>query len=167
MMSRIRMADLITPERIVPTLNAVDKHQVIHKLSCLAAAHTGSDEAAVRRAVLSREDLTTFGLGRGIAIPHAILGSICKPFGAFARLNRPIDFGAADGRPADLILLLLAPETDAGILLPALSCAARRLRDREVAKRLRAETSAEAAHLILTTDSWRGHDPHPERKRAA
>lgn len=167
MMSRIRMVDLITPERIVPTLNAVDKHQVIHKLSCVAVAQTGVDEEAVRRAVLSREDLTTFGLGRGIAIPHAIVGSICKPFGAFARLSRPVDFGAADGRPADLILLLLAPETDAGILLPALSCVARRLRDREVAKRLRAETSAEAAHLILTTDSWRGHDPHPDRKRAA
>jgi PTS system nitrogen regulatory IIA component len=161
------MADLITPDRIVPTLNAVDKHQVIHKLSCLAAAQTGAEEEAVRRAVLSREDLTTFGLGRGIAIPHAIVGSIRKPFGAFARLSRPIDFGAADGRPADLILLLLAPETDAGILLPALSCVARRLRDREIAKRLRAETSAEAAHLILTTDSWRGHDPHPERKRVA
>ena len=167
MMSRIQMADLITPERIIPTLNAADKHQVIHKLSRLIAAQTALNEELVRRAVLMREDLTTFGVGRGIAIPHAIAGNMCKPFGAFARLNRPVDFGAADGQLADLVLLLLAPETDAGSLLPALSCVARRLRDPEVARRLRAETNAETAHLILTTDFWRGHDPHPDWKRAA
>jgi len=44
---------------------------------------------------------------------------------------------------------------------------ATRLRDREVAKRLRAEASAEAAHAILTTDSWRGRDPQPDWKHAA
>jgi hypothetical protein len=41
------------------------------------------------------------------------------------------------------------------------------LRDREVAKRLRAENSAEAAHVILITDSWRGHDPQPDWKHTA
>ena len=112
-MSRIRMADLITPERIVPALNAADKHRVIDKLSRLAAAQAGVNEEHVRRAVLAREDLTTFGVGRGIAIPHALVDSLCKPLAAFARLRRPVDFGAADGRPADLVLLLLAPATEA------------------------------------------------------
>lgn len=166
-MSRIQMADLLTPERIVPMLKAADKQQVIEKLSSLAAAQTGLNEECVRRAVLSCEDLTTFGVGRGIAIPHGLVGGITGPVGAFARLKRPVDFGAADRRPADLVLLLLAPKTEAGILLPALSCVARRLRDREVTKHLRAVTSAEAAHVILTTDSWRGHDPHPDWKNAA
>lgn len=160
-MSRIRMADLITPERIIPALYAADKRQVIDKLSRRAAAHTGLNRELVRHAVLRHEDLTTFGVGRGIAIPHAVVAGIAKPIGVFARLKRPVDFGAADGRPADLVVLLLVPDTDAGLLLPALSCAARRLRDREVARRLRAQTGAEAAHAILTTDSWRGHDPHP------
>jgi PTS system nitrogen regulatory IIA component len=140
---------------------------VIEKLSCFAAARTGLDEELVRRALLMREDLTTFGVGRGIAIPHATVPGISEPLGAFARLKRPVDFGAADGRVADLVLLILAPEKDPGILLRALSCVARRLRDREVAKRLRAETNTEAAHVILITDSWRGHDPHPDWKHTA
>ncbi|MBX9847429.1 MAG: PTS sugar transporter subunit IIA [Xanthobacteraceae bacterium] len=161
------MAELITPDRILPVLNAADKDRAIDKLCRFAAARAGLDGELVRRAVLAREDLTTFGVGRGIAIPHGTVPGMSKPLGALARLKRPVDFGAADGRAADLVFLLLAPESDASILLRALSCVARRLRDREVVKRLRAETGAEAAHVILTSDSWRGHDPHPDRKHAA
>lgn len=166
-MLRIRMTDLITSERIIPTLRAADKRQVIEKLSRLVARDIGLNKELVRRAVLACEDLTTFGVGRGIAIPHAVVAGIAEPIGAFARSQRPIDFGAADGRPADLIFLLLAPDTNPGLLLPALSCVARRLRDREVTRRLRAEASAEAVHAILMSDSWRGEDPHRDRKNAA
>jgi nitrogen PTS system EIIA component len=166
-MSRIQMADLITPKRIIPTLHAIDKHQVIEKLSRIAAAQTGLNKELVRRAVLSREDLTTFAVGNGIAIPHAVVPGIAKPIGVFARLEQSVDFGAADRRLADLVVLLLVPQTDAGLLLPALSCVARQLRNREIAKHLRAQITAEAAHAILETDSWRGHDPHPDRKGAA
>lgn len=158
-MSRIEMADLITPDRIILTLHAANKHQVVTKLSQLAAAQNGLNEEFLCQAVLNREGLTTFGVGRGIAMPHAIVRGVAEPAGIFARLKQPVDFGAADGRPADLVFLLVVPETDPGILLPALSCVARRLRDREVATRLRVATRAEEAHVVLTTDSWRGHDP--------
>jgi nitrogen PTS system EIIA component len=130
-MSRVRMADLITPERIIPTLHAADTRQVMEKLSCLVAAQTILNKELVRGAVQSREDLTTFAVGRGIAIPHAVVEGIATPIGVFARLEPPVDFGAADGRLADLLVLLLIPETDAGLLLPVLSCVARRLRDPE------------------------------------
>jgi PTS system nitrogen regulatory IIA component len=166
-MSLIRMADLITPDRIVPIMHARDKQQAVVKLSRLAATKIWLSEDAVREAVLTRDDLTTFAVGRGIAIPHAIVAGIGEPVGAFARLRRPVDFGASDGRHADLVFLLLAPETHAGVLLRALSCVARRLRDREVAKRLRAETKPDAAHVILTADSWRQDNPDSDRRRAA
>lgn len=165
--SRICMAELIAPERIIPTLFGSNKHKVIEKLSWFAAAHASLDKKLVQQAVIAREDLTTFGVGRGVAIPHAAVPGISKPFGAFARLKDPVDFGAADGRLADLVFLLLTPEDEPGTLLPALSCVARRLRDREVASRLRAETSAEVSHVLLTSDSWREHDPDPDWKRAA
>lgn len=166
-MLRIRLADLIMPERIIPRLHAADKHQVIEKLSRLAAAHGGMNKDLVWRAVLNHEDLTTFGVGRGIAIPHAVVAGIEEPIGVFTRLETSVDFDAVDGRAADLVVLLLAPEANAAILLPALSCVARRLRDREVAKHLRSQTSAETAHVILTTDSWRRHGPHSDWRHAA
>ena len=166
-MSRIRMTNLITPERIIPRLHAADKLQVIEKLSRFAAAHARLNQDLVQCAVLTRGDLTTFSVGRGIAIPHAVVTGIAEPIGVFALLETPVDFDAADGRAIDLVLLLLAPEADAGILLPALSRVARRLRDREVATHLRAQTSAEIAHVILTTDSWRGPGAHSDWRHAA
>jgi PTS system nitrogen regulatory IIA component len=167
MSSRIQMADLITPERIIPALNVAYKHQVIERLSRVAASQTGLNKELVRRAVLDQGDLTTFAVGRGIAIPHAVVAGIANPIGVFARLERPVDFGAADARPADLIVLLLVPETKVELLLAALSCVARRLRDREVAEHLRAHTTAAAAHVILAMDLWRGYDAHPNSKHAA
>jgi nitrogen PTS system EIIA component len=103
-------------------------------------------------------DLTSFGLGRGLAIPHASVTGLPKALGAFAQLETPVDFGAADGQPADLVLLILAPEGKDSMLLRALSCVARRLRDREVAAKLRSADTAEAVHMILTTDSWHGRE---------
>ena len=166
-MSRIRMADLITPERIIPRLHAANKLQVIEKLSRFASAHAMLNKDLVGRAVLGRGNLTNFGVGRGIAIPHAVVAGIAEPVGVFARLETPVHFDAADGRDVDLVLLLLAPAADAAILLPALSHVARRLRDREVAKHLRAQTSAETAHVILTTDSWRRPGEHLDWRHAA
>ena len=166
-MSPIRMADLVTLDRIVPALYAGNKLQVIEKLSFIVATRSGVDYELVRRRVQEREDLTTFGIGRGIALPHPTVPGLSEPIGAFARLKQPVDFGAADGRLADLVLLLLAPEEDLGILLRALSCVARRLRNPDVINLLRAENSSEAAHVILTTDSWRGNDPASHWKRVA
>lgn len=166
-MSSIRMVDLITPDRVIPTFHAGNKLQVIEKLSCIAAKKSGLDHELVRRRILEREDLTTFGIGRGIALPHAIVPGISKPIGVFARLKEPVSFGAADGRPADLVLLLLAPDKDPAILLRALSCVARRFRNRDVVALLRAENTLEAAHVILTTDFWRGSDPPPDSRHAA
>jgi PTS system nitrogen regulatory IIA component len=159
MTSPIRLADLVTADRIIPAMYAGNKLEVLEKLSRFAAMKIRVDAELIRRKVLERDDLTTFGIGRGIALPHAAVPDISQPIGIFARLKRPIDFGAADRRRADLVLLLLVPDKDPGMLLRVLSCAARRLRDREVVMRLRAENSAEAAHVILTTDCWRENNP--------
>lgn len=166
-MSLIRMVDLVSADRVVPALYAANKLQVIEKLSCIAARRSGVEYESVRRRVLEREDLTTFGIGRGIALPHATVPGLSEPIGVFARLKQPVDFGAADGRLADLALLLLAPEEDLGVLLRALSCVARRLRNRDVVNLLRAENTSEATHVILTTDYWRGNDQPPDAKRVA
>jgi nitrogen PTS system EIIA component len=166
-MSVLTLADLVTPERIVPSMRAARKREVVQALARLVGDETGPDEKHARDAVLARGDLTSFGIGRGLAIPHATVPGLPQPLGVFARLETPVDFGAADSRPADLVMLVLAPEGQDTMLLRALSCAARRLRDPEVAEKLRGATSAEAAHVILTSDAWRGRDLVPDRKLAA
>jgi PTS system nitrogen regulatory IIA component len=159
-MTHTAIADLVTPGRIILMLKAADEQRIIRALSRVAAAETGLSEEAVLHAVLAVRRLTAFGVGRGVAIPHGILRGISAPVGTFARLKCPAHFGAADGRLVDLVFLLLVPEPAAGTLLPLLARVARRLRDRDVLRHLRAGSSAEAAYAVLATDAWRAH-PHP------
>jgi nitrogen PTS system EIIA component len=154
-MSPLRIADVIAPERILPALKATDEQRVLRALSRSVVAGSGPPEETVLRALDAVQRLTAFGVGRGVAIPHAAVSGIAAPVAAFARLRSPVDFGAADGRPVDLVFLLLVPRAKPGVLLPLLARVARRLRDREVLKHLRSECGAEAIHAVLTTEAWR------------
>ena len=150
-----RIAKLITPERVMPMLKASGKTGVIQVLSRLAAAEANLNEQSVLQSILQMERLTAFGVGLGVAVPHAVVSGISEPVGTFARLKHPVDFGAADERLVDLVFLLLAPKAEADMLLPLLSCVVRRLLDPEVLKHLRAGSSAEATYAVLSNDSWR------------
>jgi hypothetical protein len=89
------------------------------------------------------------------------MAGLNRPIGVFARLKPACDFGAMDGRGVDLALLLLTPQGDDAMLLRALACGARRLRDPDVVSRIRAANGAVAMHAVLTSDAWRFvHDPH-------
>lgn len=161
MMASSMMATLISPSYVVPRLRARNARHAVDRLACVATAEADLDHEAVCRAVLERGETSTFGFGRGIAIPHAAIPSLSHPIGAFARLDPAHDFGAADDIPADLVFLLLSPGDDDPTHLRALACVARRLRDRDVATRLRSAKDAEAIHILLTSDAWREPQGEP------
>lgn len=46
-------------------------------------------------------ELPALGLGAGVSLFHAFVRGICHPVLTFARLERPLDFGAADGSLTD------------------------------------------------------------------
>jgi PTS system nitrogen regulatory IIA component len=68
-----------------------------------------------------------------------------------ARLKKPIDYDAVDGKPVDLIALLLLPEA-AGDQLGALATIARRLRNPNVAAELRRARGNAEVYRALTSD---------------
>jgi nitrogen PTS system EIIA component len=76
-------------------------------------------------------------MGEGVALPHARLPEVKKPFGVLARLRKEIDFAAIDGAPVDLVFLLLLPAAADGDQLNALAAVARKLRNPDVAAALR------------------------------
>jgi PTS system nitrogen regulatory IIA component len=170
MMPKISMASLVTPARVIPTLRTQDTRQVMHEMARIAAGTARLDHAGVVRAIASRSDQMSFAFGRGVAVPHALIEGLVAPIGVFARLEPAHDFGATDGRPADLALLLLSPLKNEAAHLGALACVVRRLRDRDVAARLRSAAGSDAIHIVLTSDVWReaernGHLPDAVREQ--
>jgi PTS system nitrogen regulatory IIA component len=99
-----------------------------------------------------RDELGSTGIGRGVSMPHARLRDVKKPFGLLARLRHPIDFDAIDGQPVDIVFLLLLPAASQLDQLNALAAVARKLRDPDVLRKLRAVASqAELFELITAS----------------
>jgi len=143
------LSDLIPGNGVALEMGASSRKQVLQSLSDLAADATGLQARTIFDAVLQRERLGSTGVGQGVAIPHARLAGIDRVQGFFARLRTPVDFEAIDGRPTDLVFLLLAPENSGAEHLKALARVSRLFRREDIRQRLRAAPDIDAVHAIL------------------
>lgn len=144
-----KIGDFIPFENIILDLSVSSKSECLHALANRAAKTLGLDSQILLNALMAREALGSTGLGDGVAIPHARLSEIQKPFGIFARLDRPLDFDAIDEQPVDLVVLLLFPQAPSGDQLNLLASTARCLRDRAFADRLRRQADERAFYEQL------------------
>lgn len=141
--------DLIAPEAVIE-LRAQDKRLVLNEMARRSAVAARLDADTVATTLLKREDLGSTGLGSGIALPHARIADLKRPFGLFARLNPAIPFDAIDEKPVDLVFLLLLPDESQNQQLKALAVVARRLRDPVLTGNLRAARGCDALYSLLT-----------------
>jgi len=146
----MEIADLLSLSAVLDDVRAGSKKQALQELSAVAAAQTGQEERTVLDLLLARERLGSTGVGAGIAIPHAKLAGLTQLSAVFARFREPIEFDAVDGRPVDLVFLLLAPDAAGSDHLKALALVSRLLRDHRVCARLRGADSVEAIYAVLT-----------------
>lgn len=144
------LSELITPEAVVHSLKGATKKHVLMELSDRAGLISGLQPREIFDALLQRERLGSTGIGEGIAIPHGKLANAKAIFGLFARLAKPIDFGALDGIPVDLICLLIAPEGAGADHLKALARMARVLRDPRITAKLRCARDNSGLYAVLT-----------------
>lgn len=146
----IQLSDLLVPETVLSGISAPSKKNLFQQLGAVAARAYGLDARAVADRVAAREKIGSTGFGGGIAIPHGKLDGIKRVCGVFARLGNPLDFGAVDELPVDLVFLLISPSGAGAEHLKALACVSRRLRDRGFTAKLRGAGSPDALFALLT-----------------
>lgn len=120
--------DLLAADRIVQVASPGGRDQVLD----LAAGLLGGSPAAVREiadGLRAREAVGSTAIGRGVAIPHCRSDAAAVPAAAFLRLARPVDFGAHDGEPVDLVFAMAVPAGNAQQHLDTLSELAGRFAD--------------------------------------
>ncbi|MEG9527753.1 MAG: PTS sugar transporter subunit IIA [Hyphomicrobiales bacterium] len=142
--------EFLAPSDVLVGLRAATKNALLEDLARRAAAALGIGLDAIFPALARRENLGSTGIGDGIALPHARLEAVSRPYGILARLREPIDFEAVDDNPVDLVFLLLLPAPARHEPLNALACVARRLRDPETAAALRGARDAAALYAAVT-----------------
>src|SRR5579872_6075301 len=105
----VSLAVTLQPERVIE-IQSKDKVGALRELVA-AAARSGEavDEAALHKAVLEREELSSTAFGDGLAMPHVRLPGI-KRFLTVLGRAKGVDFGAPDSQPVRLLLLIVGPE---------------------------------------------------------
>ena len=133
-------------------MRAADKARLLRELAQRAAATLGLPAEEISAALLKREALGSTGTGGGVAIPHARLPGVGKPFGMLVRLAKAIDFDAIDGRPVDIVFLLLLPANCRASSSMRSLAAARTLRDPAMVQRVRRAADDAALYRAIIDD---------------
>ena len=141
--------EILAPEDVLVGLRAATKKTLLDAIAGRAADRLGLAREDILAPLAKREELGSTGVGDGVALPHARMEGIERPFGLLARLRDPVDFDAVDDRPVDLVVLLLLPVGGESRHLNALACVARWLRDPETAAALRGARDATALHALI------------------
>ena len=106
----LQLTDLLEPGRVLAKHKASNKQRLLEQCAALLAQGTEAlAPALIETALAARERLSSTGLGNGVALPHGRVPGDFKPMAAFLQLDPPVEFGAADGQPVDLVLAFIVP----------------------------------------------------------
>ncbi|MGI9304340.1 MAG: PTS sugar transporter subunit IIA [Gammaproteobacteria bacterium] len=148
----IRIADVLTPERVVFMREVSSKKRALEIISERLAKASSLSQIEVFASLNVRERLGSTGLGGGVAIPHARIASNATTMAIVIRLEEAVDYDAADQQPVDLIFALVVPEEATDEHLELLAQLAEVLSDsRKVANLRAASNEAELLNVLLDT----------------
>jgi len=149
----MHLLDLLAPARVLAGAKVSSKKRLLELLSQLLAEGDAERESALFDGLCQRERLGSTGLGHGVAIPHGRSAVIGVATGAVVKLCEPVDFGASDGQPVDLLFALAVPEHFTQEHLVLLAQLAEMFADAGFRQRLRAAADSESLYRLVA--DWR------------
>lgn len=146
----MRLTDILQPDCVKVPLEAQGKQDAIYELVDLLADRTAvTDAEGLKQAVWQREMTRTTGIGHGIGIPHGKCEGVDRLRMAIGVPPAPLEFGAIDNRPVDLIILLASPVDQTGPHIQALAKISRMLTDERFRAALKKAESADALYQLI------------------
>lgn len=145
----MQLLDFLDFDAVKTALPGGNKRSLLQQLANLAAGRAELDSAAILASVSEREQLGSTGFGQGVAIPHGKIDGLKQIYGLFTRLAEPLDYKAIDGRPVDLVFLLLSPPDSGAEHLKALAAISRVTRNSATLEKMRGARSRDALVAVL------------------
>jgi nitrogen PTS system EIIA component len=106
-----RLIDALRAGGIMYGVSGEDRRAILGAIVDRLPLPPNADRGSLSRLLLAREALGSTAIGEGIAIPHVrrpILLNAPGPAISLFFLEKPIDFGAPDGKPVSAIFLLIS-----------------------------------------------------------
>jgi len=146
------VAKLLPPGNVLLDLPASSKKRLFEQVGLLFENNQGIARSLVFDSLFARERLGSTGLGQGVAIPHGRIKGLKDALGAFVRLEEPVAFDAPDGKPVNLLFVLLVPEQATEKHLQILSELAQMFSDKALREAMASANDPAALHRIVV--SW-------------
>jgi len=104
------IAKILPRSNVVLELDASSKQSAFEQISEVLEKNCSIARATVLENLLAREALGSTGLGHGVAIPHGRIKGLKSAMAALVRLKTPILFDSPDGKPVNLLIVVLIPD---------------------------------------------------------
>jgi fructose-specific phosphotransferase system IIA component len=133
-------------------LEGKDKRAVIIELVDLLDANgLLLDKETVLKAVMTREQTRSTGIGSRIAVPHGKCNAVKELVMSIGVAGEPIDFESVDGKPVTIIILLVSPANQTGPHIQALAKISKMMLDEEFKQKLEKATSSKEVYELMRT----------------
>lgn len=134
--STIRLSQLFRPDSISLSLDATARDEILSELVSLLKLEPDS-HASVCEMLTRRENLSSTGIGRGVAIPHCRTLHVPRLRAAYGRKVDGVEFMAVDEKPVYDFFLIVAPPVEiSSDYLPTLGQVAQFVRRPDISARL-------------------------------
>lgn len=146
----MKLTEYISKDCIVSNLKTNDKLHAIRELARLLQKRGKIDDidSALER-VLERESFDSTGIGSGIAIPHARVISIDEMVCALGRKSDGMEYRSIDGKPVNLIFLILYPPTESHKYLYFIASLSRLVLHENLVERLMDAATSASMYKVL------------------
>ena len=146
----MNLTQLIQFDLIQFGFTAKDKKDALNKLTdMLVEEGIIGNKDEFYKALLEREELSTTGVGDGIAIPHAKASCFEKAMIIYAKSDEGVEWESFDSQPAKHIFMICAPANGADEHLKALATLSTALMNPEVKGKLDNATTKEEVKTIF------------------
>ncbi|MCI5059959.1 MAG: PTS sugar transporter subunit IIA [Alphaproteobacteria bacterium] len=147
--------DALSFDLVLPDLKAKTTKQVFQELADHTQRMVGTPKSFLFDKLWEQEKRQSSAIGHGVAVSHARLPRLTRPFIIFTKLPALVDFSSADGELVDMICLVLSPEQEGPAYLKRLSFITRTFLDQELCHDLRAAQDVNDIRSALQQKSIR------------
>ena len=133
----MKITDYLSEDWIAVTLTPGTVEETIDQLvEMLANAGRIDNTEAVKDALLKRENVSSTGVGHGVALPHARCPRVYDVVACCGICPEGTDFNALDNKPVHIFFVVLSPQDTPGLHLKLLAAITRCMADENIRHRL-------------------------------
>ena len=140
----MKLRQYIRPECFLPDLPQKTREDALRRI-VHAVAEKGyvKDEADVFARLMERESIQSTAVGNGIAIPHCFTDEIPDLIITVARSREGLEFDSFDGKPTQVVFLLMGNRQEHSLHLKALARIARLIKSTSFIDKIVASSTVE------------------------